>query len=143
MGEVLVEVSDFEAAIEAVNNNDEATLVALFNQFSAEEWSEVSYEWKFDNAEKVSDFIQEVVKILPASVEFEKVHYLVSDYVNPLVHLPGSIDLAAIALVTFWNRHQNGDPEELCEFLKLIDEHPDGERVAEIAATAKGIDFQK
>ena len=79
MGEVLVEVSDFEAAIEAVNNNDEATLVALFNQFSAEEWSEVSYEWKFDNAEKVSDFIQEVVKILPASVEFEKVHYLVSE----------------------------------------------------------------
>ncbi|PQM73569.1 hypothetical protein [Corynebacterium sp. J010B-136] len=138
-----MEVSDFEAAIEAVNNRDEATLVALFNQFSAEEWSEVSYEWKFDNAEKVSDFIQEVVKILPASVEFERIQNLVYEYLFPLVHLPGSVDLAATALVTFWNRHQNGDPNALVEELKDFEEHPDGDRVAEIAATAKGIDFQK
>lgn len=143
MGEVLVEVSDFEAAIEAVNNNDEATLVALFNQFSAEEWSEVSYEWKFDNAEKVSDFIQETVKILPASVEFERIQNLVYDYLFPLVHLPGSVDLAATALVTFWNRHQNGDTNALIEDLKDFEEHPDGDRVAEIAATAKGIELQK
>ena len=94
---MLVEVSDFEAAIAAVNNRDEATLVALLNQFSAEEWSEVSYEWKFDNAEKVSDFIQEVVKILPASVEFERTQNLVYEYLFPLVHLPGSVDLAATA----------------------------------------------
>ena len=132
-----------EVAIEAVNNRDEATLVALFNQFSAEEWSEVSYEWKFDNAEKVSGFIQEVVKILPASVEFERIQNLVYEYLFPLVHLPGSVDLAATALVTFWNRHQNGDPNALVEELKDFEEHPDGDRVAEIAATAKGIDFQK
>lgn len=138
-----MEISDLEVAIEAVNNRDEATLVALFNQFSAEEWSEVSYEWKFDNAEKVSDFIQEVVKILPASVEFERIQNLVYEYLFPLVHLPGSVDLAATALVTFWNRHQNGDPNALVEELKDFEEHPDGDRVAEIAATAKGIDFQK
>lgn len=138
-----MEISDFEAAIEAAENNDEATLVALFSQFSAEEWSEVSYEWKFDNAEKVSDFIQETVKILPASVEFERIQNLVYDYLFPLVHLPGSVDLAATALVTFWNRHQNGDTNALIEDLKDFEEHPDGDRVAEIAATAKGIDFQK
>ena len=138
-----MEISDLEAAIEAANNKDVATLVGLFNQFSAEEWSEVSYEWKFDNAEKVSDFIQEVVKILPASVEFERIQNLVYEYLFPLVHLPGSIDLAAIALVIFWNRHQNGDPNDLIEDLKNFEEHPDGERVSEIAATAKGIDFQE
>ncbi|MGP5601701.1 hypothetical protein [Corynebacterium casei] len=138
-----MEISDFEAAIEAAENNDEATLVALFSQFSAKEWSEVSYEWKFDNAEKVSDFIQETVKILPASVEFERIQNLVYDYLFPLVHLPGSVDLAATALVTFWNRHQNGDPNALIEDLKDFEEHPDGDRVAEIAATAKGIELQK
>ncbi|MDN6680514.1 MAG: hypothetical protein L0L17_12645 [Yaniella sp.] len=138
-----MEISDLEAAIEAANNNDEATLVSLFNQFSAEEWADVSYDWKYENRQKVSDFIQEAVKILPASVEFERIQYLVSEYVLALVYLPGSIDLAATALVTFWNRHQNGDPKELIKQLERFSEHPDGERVAEIAATAKGIDFQK
>ncbi|HCJ69206.1 MAG TPA: hypothetical protein DHV38_07295 [Corynebacterium casei] len=143
MGELLMEISDLEAAIEAANNNDEATLVSLFNQFSAEEWADVSYDWKYENRQKVSDFIQKSVKILPASVEFERIQYLVSEYVLALVYLPGSIDLAATALVTFWNRHQNGDPKELIKQLERFSEHPDGERVAEIAATAKGIDFQK
>ncbi|MDN5799566.1 hypothetical protein [Corynebacterium casei] len=138
-----MEISDLEAAIEAANNNDEATLVSLFNQFSAEEWADVSYDWKYENRQKVSDFIQKSVKILPASVEFERIQYLVSEYVLALVYLPGSIDLAATALVTFWNRHQNGDPKELIKQLERFSEHPDGERVAEIAATAKGIDFQK
>lgn len=138
-----MEISDFEAAIEAAQNNDEAKLVSLFNQFSAEEWADVSYDWKYENRQKVSDFIQEAVKILPASVEFERIQYLVSEYVLALVYLPGSIDLAATALVTFWNRHQNGDPKELIKQLERFSEHPDGERVAEIAATAKGIDFQK
>ncbi|MDN6369954.1 hypothetical protein, partial [Corynebacterium casei] len=118
-------------------------LVSLFNQFSAEEWADVSYDWKYENRQKVSDFIQKSVKILPASVEFERIQYLVSEYVLALVYLPGSIDLAATALVTFWNRHQNGDPKELIKQLERFSEHPDGERVAEIAATAKGIDFQK
>lgn len=143
---MIMEISDFEAVIEAVNNNDEATLVALFDQFSAEDWHDVlydTYEWKYDNAEKVSDFIQEVVRILPTSVKFEKVRYLAYDYLFPLVHLPGSVDLAATALVTFWNRHQNGDPTDLIEDLKDFEQHPDGDRVAEIAATAKGIDFHK
>ena len=138
-----MEISDLEAAIEAANNNDEATLVSLFKQFSAEEWADVSYDWKYENRQKVSDFIQKSVKILPASVEFERIQYLVSEYVLALVYLPGSIDLAATALVTFWNRHQNGDPKELIKQLERFSEHPDGERVAEIAATAKGIDFQK
>ena len=138
-----MEISDLEAAIEAANNNDEATLVSLFNQFSAEEWADVSYDWKYENRQKVSDFIQKSVKILPASVEFERIQYLVSEYVLALVYLPGSIDLAATALVTLWNRHQNGDPKELIKQLEHFSEHPDGERVAEIAATAKGIDFQK
>ncbi|MDN5885210.1 MAG: hypothetical protein L0H58_11245 [Corynebacterium casei] len=138
-----MEISDFEAAIEAAQNNDEAKLVSLFNQFSAEEWADVSYDWKYENRQKVSDFIQKSVKILPASVEFERIQYLVSEYVLALVYLPGSIDLAATALVTFWNRHQNGNPNDLIEDLKDFEEHPDGDRVAEIAATAKGIDFQK
>ena len=138
-----MEISDLEVAIEAVNNRDEATLVALFNQFSAEEWADVSYDWKYENRQKVSDFIQKAVKILPASVEFERIQNLVYEYLFPLVHLPGSVDLAATALVTFWNRHQNGDPNALVEELKDFEEHPDGDRVAEIAATAKGIDFQK
>ena len=138
-----MEISDLEAAIEAANNNDEATLVSLFNQFSAEEWADVSYDWKYENRQKVSDFIQKSVKILPASVEFERIQYLVSEYVLALVYLPGSIDLAATALVTLWNRHQNGDPKELIKQLERFSDHPDGERVAEIAATAKGIDFQE
>lgn len=138
-----MEISDLEAAIEAANNNDEATLVSLFNQFSAEEWADVSYDWKYENRQKVSDFIQKSVKILPASVEFERIQNLVYDYLFPLVHLPGSVDLAATALVTFWNRHQNGDTNALIEDLKDFEEHPDGDRVAEIAATAKGIELQK
>lgn len=64
---------------------------------------------------------------------------LAENYILALVHIPNSIDLAAEAAVAFWNRIPVGDPQPLRDLLTLLRDHPDGERVDEIAATAIGL----
>ncbi|WPF65595.1 MULTISPECIES: hypothetical protein [unclassified Corynebacterium] len=131
-----MDISDFEGAIQALDRGDVDSVIDSFRRHSGEEWVGDLYEWKEDNAERVSRFIQEVVSVLPDDVTFEKVQSLVENYILALVHLPHSIDLAAESLVVYWNRCQNANPQELCRYLGLLVEHPDGHRVAEIASKA-------
>ncbi|MBK4167908.1 hypothetical protein GWO61_06380 [Corynebacterium macginleyi] len=128
--------SDFESAVDALERGDFDAAIRTFNRFSAAEWGGELYEWKQENALRVSEFIQQIVRILPLNTEFDKVQALAENYVLALVDLPHSIDLAAEALVTFWNRNPSGDHEKLKGYLELLSQHPDAEHVVEITAQA-------
>ena len=136
-----MKISELRSAIDSLEHGEKEAAITLFSQFSGAEWLGEPYEWKQDNALRVSDFIQNIVKILPKDTPSIKVEYLVENYLLALVDLPNSIDLAATALVNFWNSHKSMDIDSLINFLKLLSEHPDGENVPSIASKAEGLDF--
>ncbi len=136
-----MEINELKSAIDSLEQGEYELAKSLFSQFSGPEWLGEPYEWKQDNALRMSGFIQNIVKILPQDTPSIKVEYLVENYLLALVDLPGSIDLAATALVNFWNSHKSMDIDSLINFLKLLSEHPDGENVPSIASQAEGLDF--
>ncbi len=136
-----MKISELRSVIDSLEHGEEELAITLFSQFSGPEWLGEPYEWKQDNALRMSDFIQNIVKILPKDTPSIKVEYLVENYLLALVDLPNSIDLAATALVNFWNSHKSMDIDSLINFLKLLSEHPDGENVPSIAAEAEGLGF--
>ncbi len=136
-----MEINELKSAIDSLEQGKHELAISLFSQFSGPEWLGEPYEWKQDNALRVSGFIQNIVKILPQDTPSIKVEYLVENYLLALVDLPGAIELAATALVNFWNSHQNVDIDSFKSFLKLLSEHPDGDNVPSIASQAEGLDF--
>lgn len=136
-----MKISELRSVIDSLEHGEKELAITLFSQFSGPEWLGEPYEWKQENALRMSDFIQNIVKILPKDTPSIKVEYLVENYLLALVDLPNSIDLAATALVNFWNSHKSMDIDSLINFLKLLSEHPDGENVPSIAAEAEGLDF--
>lgn len=136
-----MEIFELESVIESLEKGENDAVISAFSYFSGPEWLEGSYEWKQDNAQRFSDFIQAIVKILPRDTSSVKVEYLVENYLLALVDLPGSIELAATALVNFWNLHQSCDVDSLKSFFQLLSEHPDGENVPAIVARADGLAF--
>ncbi|MCQ4618732.1 hypothetical protein KBX10_06555 [Corynebacterium sp. CCUG 59401] len=100
-------------------------------------WTGLAYEWKSDNASEYHQFIQYVVDVLPSHAPMGWVFSLVEEYLHPIVHLPDAVDIAAETLVRFWNAHlecRTADNErELRDYLRLLDDHPDSERVPDIA----------
>lgn len=136
-----MKISELRSVIDSLEHGEKELAITLFSQFSGPDWLGEPYEWKQENALRVSDFIQNIVKILPKDTPSIKVEYLVENYLLSLVDLPNSIDLAATALVNFWNSHKSMDIDSLINFLKLLSEHPDGENVPSIAAKAEGLGF--
>lgn len=132
--------ADFAAAVAAVQEGRDDDAIALFGSFPAIDWLRDGYDWKCDHAEEFSEVIQRLSIILPTDMlSIDDFAALAENYILALVHIPNSIDLAAEAAVTFWNRNPVGDPQPLRDLLTLLRDHPDGERVDEIAATAIGL----
>ena len=132
--------SDFAAAVAAVQDERDDDAIALFGSFPPIDWLRDCYDWKSDHAEEFSEFIQRLSIILPADEKrFSDFALITENYLGPIVHILDSINLAAQAAVTFWNRNPVGDPQPLRDLLTLLRDHPDGERVDEIAATAVGL----
>lgn len=133
--------SDFAAASAAATSRRDDDLVALYKSFPAIEWLRDCYDWKSDHAEEFSECIQRLCIILPTEgTSFEDFALITENYIGPMVHIPDSINLAAKAAVTFWNRNPTGDPQPLRDLLTLLESHPDGDRVKEIAATAISVE---
>ena len=132
--------SDFAAAVAAVQEERDDDAIALFGSFPPLDWLRDGYDWKCDHAEEFSEVIQRLSIILPTDMlTIDDFAALAENYILALVHIPNSIDLAAEAAVAFWNRIPVGDPQPLRDLLTLLRDHPDGERVDEIAATAIGL----
>lgn len=132
--------SDFAAAVAAVQEGRDDDAIALFGSFPAIDWLRDGYDWKCDHAEEFSEVIQRLSIILPTDMlSIDDFAALSENYILALVHIPNSIDLAAEAAVTYWNRNPVGDPQPLRDLITLLRDHPDGERVDEIAATAIGL----
>lgn len=132
--------ADFAAAVAAVQEGRDDDAIALFGSFPAIDWLRDGYDWKSEHAEEFSEFIQRLSSILPTDMlSIDDFAALAENYILALVHIPNSIDLAAEAAVAFWNRNPVGDPQPLRDLLTLLRDHPDGERVDEIAATAIGL----
>jgi len=129
--------SDFAAAVAAAQEGRDDDLIALFTRFPALDWLSDGCDWKSDHAHEFSEVIQRLCVILPTeSTSWEDFSILTENYIGPIVWIPDSIDLAAQAAVTYWNRNPGNDPQPLRDYLDLLRDHPDGERIDEIAATA-------
>lgn len=136
-----MEESDFTAAVAAFNEGRDDDLIALFTRFPARDWLRDCYDWKSDHAEEFSEVIQHLSVILPTeSTSHEDFFIFCENYIGPLVWIPDSIDLAAQAAVTYWNRNPSDDSQPLLDLLDLLRRHPDGARLEEIAATAINLD---
>lgn len=132
--------ADLVAMIEAVKRENYDEAIERFHQHSAEEWNNDLYDWKSDHAQEFSDFIQKIVEVLPATASLERVIALSANYLLSICHLSmDTADLAAKTVVTYWNRHQEGDPKMVREYLDDLREHPDTEEIEQIAASAKNI----
>lgn len=135
-----MEAHELIAMFDAVNREDFDDAVERFHKHSAEEWHRDLYVWKEDHAWELSDFIQKIVEVLPATATLDRVLALAGNYILPIFFVSeNSADLAAKAVVTYWNRHQEGDPKKVREFLDLLRESPDTEDIEQIAASAKNI----
>ena len=109
-------------------------------RFPPLDWLEDSYDWKCDHAEEFSEVIQRLAVTLPTEgTSWEDFSILTENYLHALVWIPDAVDLATQAAVSYWNRNPVGDSQPLRDYLELLRDHPDGERVDEIAATAIGL----
>ena len=132
--------SDFAAAVAAVQEGRDDDAIALFGSFPAIDWLRDGYDWKCDHAEEFSEVIRRLAVMLPTEgTSWEDFSILTENYLHALVWIPDAVDLATQAAVSYWNRNPVGDPQPLRDHLELLRDHPDGERVDEIAATAIGL----
>lgn len=135
-----MEDTDFAAITAAVKDGRDDDTVALYTSFPALDWLRDGYDWKSDHAEEFSEVIQRLSVMLPTEgTSHEDFFILCKNYILPLVWIPDSIDLAAQAAVTYWNRNPGNDPQPLRDLLDLLRGHPGGERSDEIAATAVNV----
>lgn len=136
---IVMEMADLTGIMGYYYTGDDDKLLSSFQCFSPSDWVGEFYEWKRRHAQEFSDFLQHVISLLPPSTPLKDVLVLCENYILPLAHLPAAPDLAAQALVGFWNRKRAAEDGDVVHFLTLLMENPDNERVAEIAQNAVGI----
>jgi len=130
--------SDMVELMRYYHAGDDEKLLEVFHRFSYDEWSSNCYEWEYQHAQEYSDFLQHLIPLLPTSTPLKVVLSLCESYLSSIIHIPNSVDLAANALVNFWNRKRSSEDEPMLRILFAFRNHPDGEHVTETIQKATG-----
>lgn len=124
--------------IKRMQAGDTDFVLQEFAKYSGKDLLSTGYEWKEENPQEYSDFLQQLMLIIPTDTPLSKVFTILSDYLLAIVHLPPAApDLAVQAALTFLARREEAEGEEWEGFLHSMILTPDAEKAQGLIETTR------